>query len=316
MKLPLRTSNKSAAPNRRRISDRPVSQMRTDNSYLFARNRTITGSRSASIASATERDAQLQSPRATVHSLRRRQRSLMASVAAIGLFSCLLIVLLYQFSASSAVSIYGQVKALDSSNQNRYTALIDDYLARHPAERLRWWLDSDQLAAYLQQRGATEVKAIYDVQPQSFGTTAITLQMREPLASWVIDGRQQYVDDSGTVFAVNYFETPSVRIIDESGLKPSDSHTVASSRFLSFIGQSVGQFNRFELPPKAVIIPPNTTRQVQILLAGKLRVKLSIDRPAGEQAEDAARATAYLTSRRLSAEYVDVRVGGKAFYRN
>lgn len=317
MKLPyLKPKKSESLPVRRRFQDTPPvrSDSELNSAYMFRRNRTITGSRSSLISSASEHDANLQSPRATAHSLRKKRRSL--GLLTMGVLAALITVtiLLLQFSASTTISIYGQVRALDAKDQAYYGGLVNEYFGRYPAQRLRWWLDSQQLANYLQQRNASEVEDIHDVQPHSLGVTAITLKMREPVASWVIDGVQQYVDDSGTIYARNYFETPRVKIIDESGLRPSHSHTVASGRFLGFIGQSVGQFRRFGLTPQAVIIPPDTTRQAQLELNDGTRIKLSVDRLAGEQAEDAKRAANYLAAKGIKTKYVDVRVGGKAFY--
>ncbi len=318
MKLPFIKSKKSDdVPVRRRFQDdkRTSSPSDSNSTYTFRRNRTITGSRSAIISSAGEHDANLQSPRATAHVLRKRQRSLGLLMLGALAASAILTIVLLQFTASSSVAIYGQVRALDSGDQAKYSNMINDYMNRYPAQRLRWWLDPAQLASYLQQRGANEVESIHDVEPKSFGSTGITIKMREPVASWVIDGVQQYVDDSGVIYANNYFETPPVKIIDESGLRPKHSHTVASSRFLSFIGQSVGQFRKFGLTPQAVVIPPGTTRQAQVQLSNGTRYKLSVDRVAGEQAEDAMRAANYLAANNIQTKYVDVRVGGKAFYK-
>jgi hypothetical protein len=43
---------------------------------------------------------------------------------------------------------------------------------------------------------------------------------------------------------------------------------------------------------------------------------MSVDRPAGEQAEDAMRAIKYLQSKGMTPAYIDVRVGGKAYYKD
>lgn len=317
MKLPFVSKKKESVPVRRRLPSRDDGQPQPlEQQYSFRRNRTITGSRSSAIASANENDAHLQSPRAIAHSLRRKRRSLGAVLGAVIAVVVLLLVTLHQFTATTTVALYGQVQAIDASETQRYRDIMDEYYGRHPAERLRWLLDTDQLATYMQQRGATEVQSIRDVAPVSFGNTLVTFQMREPLASWRVDGSNQFVDDSGTIFAHNFYNTPKVRILDESGVKRSDNRAVASGRYLSFIGQSVGQLRSYNLQPKNVIIPPDTTRQAQFELDDGIRIKLTVDRPAGEQAEDASRAVAYLRGKQERVEYVDVRVGGKAFYRS
>lgn len=304
---------------RRRLSDGVASteapESGSDDSYLFRRNQTITGSRSPHVASANERDAQLRSPRSTAHALHRRRRSLFSwlllSLAVVA--GCL--VILYQYSAEVRVGLEGQVSALEEQQQQRYQDVIQDYLSRHPGERLRWWLNRQQLADYLQQHEASEVADVVDARRSGLGVTTFTLKMREPLASWTVDGREQFVDASGTIFARNYYNSPAVQIIDESGVQTDDARTVASGRFLSFIGQSIGYMNRFQVPAHAVVIPPQTTRQLQLQLADGMRIKFSIDRPAGQQAEDAARAVRYFQGQGTAVEYIDVRVSSKAFYK-
>lgn len=313
MKLAFLKSKKSRQASSGRRANRDKNPV--GSSYSFRTNRTITGSHSANIRSASEKDALLQSPRATAHHLRQKRRSLTAIFMAAIVASILLAFVVFQMIAATSVSIYGQVGAIDDQTEDHYSGLIDDYLRRNPTQRQRWSLDTSKLVDYLQQRGATEVEAVYDVAPKSLGEALIVLKMREPLASWTINGEKKYVDDSGTIFATNFFEEPSVTIVDKSGIRSSEVRAVASGRFLSFVGQSVGHFQDFGLRPQAVIIPTDTTRQAQIQLDNGIRVKLSVDRPAGEQAQDAAQAVGYLEDKRLQAEYVDVRVSGKAFYR-
>ena len=62
--------------------------------------------------------------------------------------------------------------------------------------------------------------------------------------------------------------------------------------------------------------PKDTTRQVEVKLKGvTYPVKYSVDRPVGEQTEDAKRSIVHLQQRAIAAEYIDVRVSGKAYYR-
>ena len=42
---------------------------------------------------------------------------------------------------------------------------------------------------------------------------------------------------------------------------------------------------------------------------------MTVDRPAAGQVEDAVRAIRYLTNRGITAEYIDVRVSRRAFYK-
>jgi hypothetical protein len=64
-----------------------------------------------------------------------------------------------------------------------------------------------------------------------------------------------------------------------------------------------------------VVLPASTTRQLQLSLQNvPYMVKVSVDRPAGAQAEDTARSIRYLSSRGMTPQYLDVRVEGRVFY--
>jgi hypothetical protein len=117
------------------------------------------------------------------------------------------------------------------------------------------------------------------------------------------------------VFEKNYYETPSVQIIDESGISPEQGSAVASARLLSFVGKVVAQAEEGNYQVTEAILPVGTTRQLEIRLKDvQPLIKLSIDRGAGEQVEDMIRVLRYLNSKGLSPSYVDVRVTGRAVY--
>ena len=66
---------------------------------------------------------------------------------------------------------------------------------------------------------------------------------------------------------------------------------------------------------QTVTIPNGAIRQIDIQIENlSYRFKLSIDRSAGNQAEDIARIVPYLKAQKSTPQYVDVRVPGKAFY--
>ena len=132
----------------------------------------------------------------------------------------------------------------------------------------------------------------------------------------VIRGVQQYVDASGTSFLRNHFATPKVQIVDNSGIQVEAGQAVASNQFLGFVGRVVGLSNAQGHTVTQVIIPQNTTRQIELRLQDVgYPIKLSIDRPAGEQIEDMSRALGWLKGRNLNPGYLDVRVSGRAFYK-
>ena len=90
---------------------------------------------------------------------------------------------------------------------------------------------------------------------------------------------------------------------------------IASNRFLSFVGRVVSLTKASGYTVVQAMLPAETTRELEIKLKeGDYLVKLSIDRPVGEQVEDMIAAVRYFTGSGQTPKYIDVRVSGKAFY--
>lgn len=278
----------------------------------FRRNRTLTGSISSQVASAGEPRADLQSSRTQAHHLTRQRRKVTSILVGV-MGACLVCAgLIYELTAKPVVS------AVDGSvplKQERYEKAIDEYLTRHPVERLRFVMNKQRLNDFI-LRTLPEVASIHPGGPAGIGVSQFDVTLRKPIASWLIGQTQYYVDASGVPFQINYYDTPGVRIIDESGIQQTAGTAIASSRFLNFVGRAVATAGQYQMDVEQAIIPPDTTRQVQLRLVGHgYPIKLSLDRPVGEQIEDMQRAVAYLDSKKLSPQYVDVRVSGKAYYK-
>ena len=308
---------------RRRLDDTSGGQKNTHeftpSNATFRRSRTITGTKSAQFEGANEHRAQLKSPRSMTHALRHRQRHLglwlMGALAAAGVT----LVVLYQLIGQVFIEVRGDVSG-DRQDYRQYIDTTETYLARHPAERLRFLFDTKGLTQFFGNHASQhEVEAVADVRAGGLGNAVVTVKMREPIASWLINGKKQYVDQNGVVFAKNYYKEPGVVIKDESpqsAREATGSKIVASQRMLQFVGRSVGLMqSRHDVAIKQVIIPAQTTRQVILVANDGQRMVMAIDRPVAEQVEDAARARTYFSSKGESPAYFDVRVSGKAFYR-
>lgn len=278
-------------------------------SLTFRRNRTLTGSVSSRVSSINEGSADMKSPRVHAHELTQKRRHLGAIFLGVFLATLFLFGLISQFTAK--VNVVSSPKAtLDSS----YQEAIQGYLMAHPAERIRFLLNTEGLAHYLQSR-APEIASIEQVKWDGFGISEFKVVMRAPIAGWTIQNRQQYVDSSGVAFARNYYPAPSVQVVDNSGAQVQTGQTVASNRFLGFVGRTVGLAAEQGIKVTQVILPSGTTRQIELRLDGvAFPVKLTSDRSAGEQVEDMAKALAWLKSQNKTPQYVDVRVSGRAFY--
>lgn len=321
MKLPGRRkkqpSDTPLARRREAIADvqtqRP-SATDLSNRYSFRRNRTLTGSSSANVASSNELNAELQSPRAHVHHLSSLRRRLVAYLSFSALAAFGLYLLLAQLVATQSVQVK-DVALLTKEDTTAYQQAIESYYAARPAERLRFLLNKQDLLAHIQST-RPEVKTVQLEQGASLGEALIMIVAREPIARWSVDSENQYVDGDGMVFARSFYGDPGLQIIDNSGIRANSSRLVASNRFLGFIGRVIAGSSKNGLNVSAVTIPTATTRQVTLKLTGKATLyKLSVDRSAGQQVEDIARINRYLSLKNLSPGYVDVRIAGKAFYK-
>lgn len=313
----MRLFRKKPAPPRRRVAADGASESSREREAIpernaFQRNRTLTGSSSSRITTVNEANADMRSPRVHAHELTRKRRHLGSLFLLVLLIAGGLSLLVYQFTARVTVALEKNVVA--SVDQN-YEPIIQEYLSTHPAERLRVLLNTDQLSLYMQTK-APEVASVTVKGWSGFGSSEIAIGVRQPIAGWSIQGSQRYVDASGISFARNYYATPGVQIIDKSGTETQAGQSVASNRFLGFVGRVVGIAGTKGVTVTEVTIPPATTRQIELRLEGvAYPVKMTIDRPAGEQVEDMTRAIEWLKAGNKGAQYVDVRVSGKAFYK-
>jgi hypothetical protein len=306
---------KSELPHRRVAAEDRVRSPRREEpgQNVFRRGRTLTGSTSNNVTSADHYRADMTSPRTHAHHLtgirRRVGLLLLGFLIAAGSMYWLLTQLTAQISvnfADAAVS-----RTYDSSI---YIKTINDYLNANPVERLRFTLSSQALSQYL-SRSLPEIDSVTNVAMNHIGESTFTLSVRKPVAGWKIQGKQYYVDAKGVAFERNFYVDPTVQIVDQSGAVLQQGTAIASNRFLAFVGRVVALSKARNLIVTDAILPEGTTRQLEVKLENVTSlVKLSIDRPAGEQVEDMARSLAYLALKKQTPSYIDVRVSGKAFY--
>lgn len=294
--------NSSSLPTRRRQRDEPSPSVDSQ----FRRNRTLSGVRRT--------EALDESPRAKAHQLAMKRRKIGMILLLVLGGSAVLFLLISQFTAK--VIVMSSAKAVSSVIQPKpYEEAINDYLGVHPAGRLRFALNEQELSAYVSAL-TPEVAKVAQSGSSNLVETRFSITFRQPVAGWQINGHQYYVDDQGIVFEKNYYDAPSLQIIDESGATPEQGSAVASGRLLSFVGRVVALAGEGGYQVTQAILPVGTTREVEIRLKKVAPlVKLSIDRGAGEQVEDMTRTLAYLSSHNINPSYIDVRVSGRAAYR-
>lgn len=296
----------AATPRRRVAQDADVSFESESTSSQFRRNQTLSSYRPTPTNDVSSRQQ--------AHQLATQRRKLGGIFLIVFIVVVVLLFLLWQLIAQVRVTT-SSTQLARSFESAQYEQAIGEYLGMNPAQRLRLSLNEADLSRYVAGR-LPEVESVR-LQPAiglAQGSFAITF--RTPLAGWQFDGRQNYVDSQGVVFEENYYTAPSVQIVDESGIAPEQGTAVAGTRLLGFLGRIVAQAGERGYVVTQAVLPAETTRQVDVLVADRpTRIKLSIDRGAGEQAEDLDRVLRYLDAQNRQPEYIDVRVEGRAAYR-
>ena len=228
--------------------------------------------------------------------------------------SIFLWVLVSNFTATASVTI-DDITVHKTIEKNKYEQVIQDYLISNPMSRFTFLLNQTALRDYVANR-LPEVSVVVQRGMVGFGRTSFVITMRNPVACWQINDKQYFVDSNGIAFEKNYYLTPSVKIVDNSGVSiKSDATAIASRRFLSFVGRIVYLTKSSGYFVTKAILPSGTTRELEVHLKGvNTYVKLNIDRSAGEQVEDMIKAITYLKDHNQTPQYIDVRVSGKAFY--
>ena len=255
-----------------------------------------------------------ESSRQKAHTLTLQRRKLGGIFLIVAVAAVLLALLLWQLIAQ--VHITTSSKQLSSSfNTSVYEDAVNEYLNLNPAQRLRLALDELSLSAYVASIHP-EVETLKLSGMPGLAQSNFTVTFRTPVAGWQMNNKQHYVDTHGVVFEKNFYSAPAVQIIDESGVSPEQGSAVVGTRLLGFLGKVVSQAQGRGYTPVKAILPEGTTRQIEVEFKDiPTHVKFSIDRGAGEQMEDADRSLKYLQGKGIGAEYVDVRVSGRAAYR-
>lgn len=286
-----------------------------DQGIAFRRSRTLTGTASSNVSSANEPRSQLKSLRLKEHELKKHRRLLIVGLMGLILLSGLCVWLLDQYIVTIDTITTNQTLVRPLAI-NSYRAVIEEYLDSRPAERFHFLLNKTRFNDYIKIK-VPEVSSIELTNGKGLVATNAVVTLRSAVAVWQVKDVKYYVDASGMTYQNNYFTTPVVSVKDESGITPETTALVASTRLLRFLGQTVSGLNAAGLGTvTSVTIPGGTLRELDIAFNNRpYRIKTQMDRDAVGQVADAVAALRYLDSKKITPEYVDVRVSGKAFYR-
>jgi hypothetical protein len=240
-----------------------------------------------------------------------RRRKLGAFFVILAIFISLISIFLFQFI--SKVSVVSNESK--SQNLSKYEKSVEEYLNINPSERILSNLNKNALLESL-QKDYPEVLSISDIKFNGLTSYKIYLDFRKPVASWLVDGKEFFVDSEGVSFNVNNFEKPSLNIIDDSGAIVSNGKNVASGSFFSFIGKLVSAANKQGLEVSKIRIPPLSLRQVEVSVKGvSYFARMSTADSAEGQIINFKKAIEYFRTHKISPNYIDLRIEGKGYYK-
>lgn len=254
-----------------------------------------------------------QSARLQEHA-RARRRHIIRIVMIIAIVGGILFYWLLTQYALTVRSVSFAPLPTKAPQEQRYKDVISDYLYKYPVERFRFILNEKRFSEYLGKK-LPEVSTAKS-SGGGIGYGDYTVALREPLVGWQVGERQYLVDKNGVSFNQNYFNAPSVNVVDQSGVKIEDGGVIASNRFLSFLGRIVSLVNESGVGQvEKIVIPAGVTRQVDVYLKGSAYpIKTNVDRDPAQQVEDMKKVLGFLKQRGITPRHVDVRVSGRVFY--
>lgn len=200
-------------------------------------------------------------------------------------------------------------------DQELYQTILRDYFRERPLERWRSAFNIDDLNAIFRVR-SPEISRVQRVETRFLKSSLIYLSLRRPVAMWESAGKKYYVDRFGVPFFKNYFDDPKLSIIDKSGVVIERVKQVANDSFLSFVGQLVALAEERGLKISKIIIPPLTTRQLEVYIDGlAYPIKMTSAVPAAQQVDNLLQSKAYFKKHNLQPKYLDARVEGRVYFK-
>lgn len=245
--------------------------------------------------------------------LRRKKISRLLRYSLIGLLLVAVFLRFLIFKVDARVAH----QTITAPNLEQYQTEIEAYLNKQPFERLSFNIDKAHLERYIQNKHP-EIKQIKAITSGFLQPTVFELELRQPVATMLLNQKRYFVDAAGVPFVDNYLTLPTIEIIDQSGIRESGefNQRIISGRFLRFIGRAIALTQEKGYQIVSAAVPAGTIHQVEFKIDGfSLFVKMTIDREVVEQVEDLTRSLVYIKQSGFSPQYLDVRTANKVFYK-
>ncbi len=260
--------------------------------------------------------------REKLHNLTKRRQKVVRLITATLAVCALVALAIWQIIFNVQIEITNLSDQPDAKQLAAYQTAINQYLDKQPSERFKLFLNKKNLFSSLVDK-SPEVASIDKIQTSFLQPSIFKLTLRQPVASWKVDGQIHFVDSQGVAFKTNYFPEPKLKIQDNSraNLTSDDaakrqSLNLASSQFLKFVGRFIDLSKDKGYEVSEVVIPKTSLREINVKLKNNpVTIKASISRNAAEQVEDMDKSLKYLTKTLQQPAYLDVRVPRRAFYK-
>lgn len=214
-------------------------------------------------------------------------------------------------------------KRIRNIDTSVYHERIDSYLTNKVVLRQSWLVDDAQLQEYVQSK-YPEVERIIASSPSLVGGELhVDIAFREPHYIWKTASGIQYIDDTGVLFSDNVYGSIDVATLpvveDQSSAGFEDGSAVLSSHvaeYIAYVYANVPDLFAVDSTITSVILPPKA-REINVKVSTvPYAIKLSTERGIEEQVTELGELITYLNEVGTQpAEYVDVRVENKAFYK-
>lgn len=232
----------------------------------------------------------------------------------------LVVAIMYSFwlSVTPRVSVVGDGTVL--RKQDVYQAGFSAYLQANQTQRVKLLFDADAAAAYLQDM-YPELRSV-SVSVPLFGHTPV-VQLESLSPDFVLNdstGASYFISDSGRVTdkVSSYEQTPSnvVPLIDQSGLEVTPGKQIVTEAEVTFMKELYRQMKGKGITVASLTLP-SKPYQLQVRVSGQNYVVIfHMLGDARLQAGSYIATARQLTEQgKVPAEYIDVRIGDKVFYK-
>ena len=219
--------------------------------------------------------------------------------------------------------IYTDQSLAVTPSKTTYQQTAQQFTKAHLGARFMISLPREALAKDLMDRHpeiqkVTVKSQLFSRNPQLF------VSFRQPVLFWKTSKQEQsyYVDSQGKAFALNVFGKDDllVKVNDASAIPAELGAAVVSSRQIKFLGVLVGQVqakSQGKIKVSRITFPASSTKEVNVNFNDKpFFARVYLDRSPEEQASEIITSALYLSQKNIvPAEYIDVRVKDRVFYR-